>query len=193
MKEQKRSVKYSRRHDAAFFHPREPKGFRDRCRLTARCIVTCSEAMNARDKSWLWIAGLVLVRQKPGSAKGVMFITIEDETGPANIVVWPSLFEKRRRVVLGASMMAIQGEIQREGDVVHLIARQLDDLSGDLSALADRDTEFKNPSGRGDEFAHGSHGGGDARARPKPIPEARDIYVRDLHIDTLKVKARNFH
>lgn len=161
--------------------------------LAARRIVTCSDAMNARDKSWLCVAGLVLVRQKPGSAKGVMFITIEDETGPANIVVWPSLFEKRRRVVLGASMMAIQGKIQREGDVVHLIARQLDDLSGDLAALADRDTEFRNPSGRGDEFAHGSHGGGDARDRPKPIPEARDIYVRDLHIDTLKVKARNFH
>lgn len=161
--------------------------------LAVRRIVTCAEAMNARDKSWLCVAGLVLVRQKPGSAKGVMFITIEDETGIANVVVWPSLFERRRRVVLGASMMAIQGKIQREGDVVHLIARQLDDLSGDLSALADRDTEFRNPSGRGDEFAHGSPGGGDARDRPKPLPEARDIYVRDLHIDNLKVKARNFH
>ncbi|MDX1195793.1 hypothetical protein GOL94_00075 [Sinorhizobium medicae] len=52
--------------------------------------------MNARDGRWLMTAGLVLVRQKPGSAKGVMFITIEDETGPANLVVWPSLFEKRR-------------------------------------------------------------------------------------------------
>jgi error-prone DNA polymerase len=161
--------------------------------LAARRIVTCAEAMNARDKSWLCVAGLVLVRQKPGSAKGVMFITIEDETGPANIVVWPSLFEKRRRVVLGASMMAIQGKIQREGDVVHLIARQLDDLSGDLSALADRSTEFRSPSGRGDEFAHGSVGGGDARDRPKPMPDARDIFIPDLHIDTLKVKARNFH
>ncbi|SFB59304.1 error-prone DNA polymerase [Rhizobium sp. NFR07] len=161
--------------------------------LAARRIVTCEQAMNARDKSWLCVAGLVLVRQKPGSAKGVMFITIEDETGPANIVVWPSLFEKRRRVVLGASMMAIQGKIQREGDVVHLIARQLDDLSGALSALSDRDTEFRNPSGRGDEFAHGSPGGGDARDRPKTMPEARDIFIPDLHIDTLKVKARNFH
>jgi error-prone DNA polymerase len=61
--------------------------------LSSRRIVTCADAMNARDKSWLCVAGLVLVRQKPGSAKGVMFITIEDETGIANIVVWPSLFE----------------------------------------------------------------------------------------------------
>jgi error-prone DNA polymerase len=163
--------------------------------LEKRNIVTCEAAMNARDGRWICAAGLVLVRQKPGSAKGVMFITIEDETGPANIVVWPKLFEKRRRVVLGASMMAIHGRIQREGDVVHLVAQQLLDLSGDLSALADRDIDFKLPSGRGDEFANGSPGGGDSRDRPKPkpIPEARDIYVRDLHIDTLKVKARNFH
>ncbi|KIV64828.1 DNA polymerase III alpha subunit [Rhizobium sp. UR51a] len=161
--------------------------------LQARNIITCAEAMNARDGRWVYAAGLVLVRQKPGSAKGVMFITIEDETGPANVVVWPSLFEKRRRVVLGASMMAINGRIQREGDVVHLVAQQLFDLSGDLSGLADRDIDFKLPTGRGDEFAHGSPGSPDSRDRPRPVPEARDIFVRDLHIDTLKVKARNFH
>jgi error-prone DNA polymerase len=160
--------------------------------LEKRSIVTCEEAMSARDGRWVYTAGLVLVRQKPGSAKGVMFITIEDETGPANIVVWPSLFEKRRRVVLGSSMMAINGRIQREGDVVHLVAQQLFDLSADLSGLADMDVEFKLQSGRGDEFAHGSAGGGDSRDRPKPAPQARDIFVRDLHIDTLKVKARNF-
>jgi hypothetical protein len=68
--------------------------------LSARNIITCAEAMNSRDGRWVYTAGLVLVRQKPGSAKGVMFITIEDETGPANLVVWPTLFEKRRRVVL---------------------------------------------------------------------------------------------
>ncbi|WP_296434650.1 MULTISPECIES: error-prone DNA polymerase [unclassified Rhizobium] len=161
--------------------------------LQARNIITCAEAMNSRDGRWVYAAGLVLVRQKPGSAKGVMFITIEDETGPANVVVWPSLFEKRRRVVLGASMMAINGRIQREGDVVHLVAQQLFDLSGDLSGLADRDAEFKLPAGRGDEFGHGSPGSPDSRDRPKPVPQPRDIFVRDLHIDTLKVKARNFH
>ncbi|MGG7579759.1 error-prone DNA polymerase [Rhizobium sp. Nf11,1] len=162
--------------------------------LQQRNIVTCSEAMNAPDGRWLMTAGLVLVRQMPGSAKGVMFITIEDETGPANLVVWPSLFERRRRIVLGSSMMAINGRIQREGDVVHLVAHQLFDLSGDLSSLADRDSEFKLPTGRGDEFAHGSPGSPDSRDRPKPVPQQpRDIFVRDLHIDTLKVKGRDFH
>src|SRR5690606_5190631 len=90
--------------------------------LAERRIVPCQEAMSARDGRWLMPAGRVLGPQKPGSAKGVMFITIEDETGPANIVVWPKLFERRRRVVLGSSMMAINGRIQREGEVVHLIA-----------------------------------------------------------------------
>lgn len=158
--------------------------------LRDRNIIPCSEAMNARDGRWVYTAGLVLVRQKPGSAKGVMFITIEDETGPANIVVWPALFEKRRKVVLGSSMMAINGRIQREGEVVHLVAQQLFDLSGDLSGLADRDVEFKLPAGRGDEFAHGS--GPDRRDVVKPMVQPRDMFVRDLHIETLKVKSRNF-
>ncbi|CDZ45979.1 Nucleic acid binding, OB-fold, tRNA/helicase-type [Neorhizobium galegae bv. officinalis] len=127
--------------------------------------------------SWRWVytSGLVLVRQKPGSAKGVMFITIEDETGPANLVVWPTLFEKRRRVVLGSSMMAINGRIQREGEVVHLVAQQIFDLSGDLVGLADGDEEFKLPAGRGDEFARG--GGPDPRDKPKPVVTPRDMFV----------------
>ncbi|KRD02589.1 hypothetical protein ASE47_19950 [Ensifer sp. Root258] len=74
--------------------------------LEKRNIVTCEEAMNTRDGRWVYADGLVLVREKPGSVKGVIFITIEDETGVANVVVWPTLFEKRRRVVLGASSNA---------------------------------------------------------------------------------------
>ncbi|RYE51581.1 MAG: error-prone DNA polymerase, partial [Hyphomicrobiales bacterium] len=159
--------------------------------LSARQIVTCEEAMMAKDGRWLMTAGLVLVRQKPGSAKGVMFLTIEDETGPANVVVWPKLFDRRRQVVLGSSMMAINGRIQREGDVVHLIAQQLFDLSGDLSGLADHDEELRLPTGRGDEFAHGSPGSPDSRERV--AVKARDIFIPDLHINTLKVKSRNFH
>jgi error-prone DNA polymerase len=88
-------------------------------------------------------------------------------------------------------MMAINGRIQREGEVVHLVAQQLFDLSGDLSGLADRDAEFKMPAGRGDEFAHG--GGPDTRDVRKPVLQPRDMFTPDLHIDTLKVKARNFH
>ncbi|MEX2495409.1 MAG: hypothetical protein WD448_04930, partial [Woeseia sp.] len=73
-----------------------------RADLTRQKVVTCAEAGAMRDGRRFKVAGLVLVRQKPGSAKGVMFITIEDETGVANLVVWPTLFEKQRRVVLAA-------------------------------------------------------------------------------------------
>lgn len=159
--------------------------------LRTKRIVTCAEAMGERDGRWLWIAGLVLVRQRPGSAKGVMFLTLEDETGIVNAVVWPSLFEKQRRVLMTASMMGIHGKIQREGEVVHLVAQRLFDFSSDLSSLGERDREFPLPHGRGDQVKHG--GGPDPRDHPKPAVQARDIYIPDLHIDTLKVKSRNFH
>ncbi|ODN68483.1 Error-prone DNA polymerase [Methylobrevis pamukkalensis] len=107
-----------------------------RADLRRRRIVTCAEAMAARDGRWLDAAGLVLVRQRPGSAKGVMFITLEDETGIANLVVWAKVFEDNRRTVLGASLMAAHGRIQREGEVVHLVAHRLADLSADLASVA---------------------------------------------------------
>ena len=126
--------------------------------LQRRRIVTCVEAMQARDGSWRTTAGLVLVRQMPGSAKGVMFVTIEDETGIANLIVWPSVFEAHRRVILAASMLAIHGRIQREGEVVHLIAHRLHDLSRALASIGSREATFPLPHGRGDEFQHGSPG-----------------------------------
>lgn len=159
--------------------------------LRAKRIVTCAEAMGERDGRWLWTAGLVLVRQRPGSAKGVMFLTLEDETGIVNAVVWPGLFERQRRILMTASMMGIHGKIQREGEVVHLVAQRLFDFSGDLSSLGERDGDFPLPHGRGDQVRHG--GGPDPRDNPKPAVQARDIYVPDLHIDTLNVKSRNFH
>jgi error-prone DNA polymerase len=136
--------------------------------------------------------GLVLVRQRPGSAKGVMFMTLEDETGIVNAVVWPKLFERQRRLVLSSSMLTINGRIQREGDVVHLVAQRLFDLSEDLGRLGERDVQFPLPHGRGDEFARGS-GAPDPRELPQAAAPARDIFIPDLHIDRLKVKSRNFH
>lgn len=159
--------------------------------LSKRSIVTCAHAMNERDGRWLMTAGLVLVRQRPGSAKGVMFLTLEDETGIVNAVVWPSLFERQRRVLMTASMLGISGKIQREGEVVHLVAQRLFDLTSDLGGLGERDQEFPLPHGRGDQVKHG--GGPDPRDNAKPVVQVRDIYIPDLHIDTLKVKSRNFH
>jgi error-prone DNA polymerase len=108
-------------------------------------------------------AGIVLVRQKPGSARGVMFITLEDETGVANLVIWPQLFEAERRLILSASMLGVSGVVQREGEVVHLVARRLFDLSPMLASVGGRD--FRLPAGRGDEARGG--GGPDTRDAPK--------------------------
>jgi len=141
-----------RRHPVAFL----------RDELAGEAIVTCAQAQGTRDGRLTKIAGLVLVRQKPGSAKGVMFITIEDETGVANLVVWPDIYEKHRRVILGSSMIAVQGCVQREGDVVHLVAAKLFDLSDRLGRIGEKDDAFPLPHGRGDEFHHGSSGS-DAR------------------------------
>jgi len=160
--------------------------------LRRRRIVTCAEAMATRDGRWLEAAGIVLVRQRPGSAKGVMFITLEDETGIANLVVWAKVFEANRRAVLSASMMAVRGRIQREGDVVHLVAQRITDLSADLASVGSRDAAFPLPHGRGDQVRNGGSGPDPRELPPKGL-RTRDIYIPDLHIDTIKVKARNFH
>ncbi len=161
-----------------------------RADLSKRRIVNCRDAMLTRDGKWLEAAGLVLVRQRPGSAKGVMFITIEDETGIANLVVWAKTFEKYRRVVLGAGMLGVYGRIQREGEVVHLVAHRLTDLSAELASVGDRDAGFPVPHGRGDEFHHGSPAP-DPRGLPKG-PRPRDIVDPYLHLDAIKVKTRDF-
>jgi error-prone DNA polymerase len=83
------------------------------------------------------VAGLVLVRQRPGTAKGVIFLTLEDETGIVNIVVWPKVFEKNRRVVMTAQFLQVRGRIEREGLVIHVVAEQLIDLSDELKQLGD--------------------------------------------------------
>ncbi|WP_404419711.1 error-prone DNA polymerase [Brevundimonas vesicularis] len=123
--------------------------------LQSRHVMTCADGTAMRDGRLTRVAGLVLVRQKPGSAKGVMFITIEDETGVANLVIWPSLYERQRRIVLSASMLVVDGKVQREGDVVHIVATQLHDGSALLAAVGDRGEAFPLRHGRGDEFHRG--------------------------------------
>ena len=83
------------------------------------------------------VAGLVTARQRPGSAKGVLFITIEDETGIANLIVWPQVFERFRAAVLGARLLGVRGRVQRDDRVIHLIAAEAQDLSPLLAHLHD--------------------------------------------------------
>jgi error-prone DNA polymerase len=87
-------------------------------------------------------AGLVITRQRPGSAAGVIFVTLEDETGHINLIVWQSVAERQRRVLLDARLLGVWGRLQREGDVLHVIAGRLEDMSGLLGGLRARSRDF---------------------------------------------------
>jgi hypothetical protein len=121
----------------------------------------------------------VLVRQRPGSANGVLFITLEDETEIANLIIWPSLFERQRRLILSANMIGCRGKVQREGQVIHVIAEHLIDLSALLNGVGERNAIFPLPHCRGDEAKHGS--GPDPRGTLGRKP--RDIYVPNRRIE----------
>ena len=137
--------------------------------------LTTKDANLAKDRKYVQVAGKVLVRQQPGSANGTTFITLEDETGTIRVIVWQKVFETLRHVVLSSSLLLVSGYIQREGEVVHLIARHLVNLSADLASIGERDTPFPMQYGRGDEFHNGGPGE-DSRTKPK-MPAARDIYI----------------
>ncbi len=158
-----------------------------RAELAGRRIITCAKAVASPDRCWVHVAGLVLVRQRPGSAKGVMFITLEDETAVANLVVWTKVFEKFRRVVLGSGMIGVKGRVQREGEVVHIVAHELIDLSTELASVGSGENAFPLPHGRGDEFHRGS-----PAPDPRGIPKPRDMFDPHGHIDEIKVKTRDF-
>ena len=144
----------------------------------------CAELTRLRPGARTGIAGLVLVRQRPGSAKGVIFATLEDETGTANVIIWPHVFARFRRAVIGAKLLGVTGELQREGDVIHLVAAQARDWSHALDALTEGEDAggFASALARADEVAHP---GADARERPKRrlalseaasiIPNSRDF------------------
>jgi error-prone DNA polymerase len=105
--------------------------------FTNEGVVACEAVCHRNDKKRLRCAGVVLVRQRPGSAKGVVFMTLEDETGIANIVVWPKVMEQFRKEVMGARLILVEGYIQSSPEhVTHLVAQRLIDRSHDLVGLA---------------------------------------------------------
>ncbi len=114
-----------------------------RKQLSKRRILTTQQWLNTKSNGqFAKIAGLVKVRQRPGSAKGVIFMTTEDETGLANIVIWQNITERFRKAVLGAQLVVISGITQREGEVVHLIARSIEDQTHLLGDLATDSRDF---------------------------------------------------
>jgi error-prone DNA polymerase len=141
-----------------------------------RGFVTADRLSTIRDGKRVSMSGLVLIRQRPGSAKGVCFITLEDETGIANLVIWPDVFDTQRKIVMGARLMCVHGIIQKDAEdgVIHVVARKLEDHTHMLRHLSD--DAMPSTLNQGD-------GAGSWRA-----PAAR--HPRDVEIIP---KSRDFH
>jgi error-prone DNA polymerase len=110
--------------------------------LRKRNMRSAAEVANARHGQFIRTAGIVTCRQRPATASGVIFVTLEDETGHVNLVVWNDLAERQRRELLGSRLLAVSGQVQKEGLVVHVLARKLEDLSPMLGRLATASHDF---------------------------------------------------
>ena len=140
--------------------------------LRKQRYISAADLKRSRNGQKVKLAGLVLVRQRPGSAKGVCFITLEDETGVANLVVWPKVMADCRKAVMQSRLLAVQGHVQRDVEIVHVVARSLEDRSDVLLRLA--------PGGSGSSAFHANGTG------PPPAPR----HPRDVRIVP---KSRDFH
>lgn len=137
--------------------------------------LTCAELALTPDRRHVRTAGIVITRQRPGTASGVIFVTLEDETGIANVIVWPKVYERFRRAVISGRLLRITGQLQREGSIIHLVARRIEDLSHLLDRLGQPD--LLDGAGKASNRPHRHP------ARPDhPRDQARNIFPsRDFH------------
>ncbi|MEL6238641.1 MAG: OB-fold nucleic acid binding domain-containing protein, partial [Pseudomonadota bacterium] len=142
--------------------------------LAERGFVRACDLRNRKFRSMVQVAGVVLIRQRPGSAKGVCFITLEDETGVINLVVWPDLKEKQRKVVMGARLMEVRGRVEYDDEVIHVIAQSMTDATDQLYALSD--DMLDAPVARADHV--------NAPLQGRKAPAQKNVQVREI-IDEL--------
>ncbi|MEL6747139.1 MAG: OB-fold nucleic acid binding domain-containing protein, partial [Pseudomonadota bacterium] len=143
----------------------------------------CGQLKTMREGQSITLAGVVLVRQRPGSAKGVVFMTLEDETGVANAVVWPTAMERFRRIIMGARLVEIKGQVQRHENIIHVVVRHMEDRTqwlgrlgnapdGEILPLANADEVRRPvPEGKGARWSPGSH-----PRNERVIPKSRDFH-----------------
>jgi error-prone DNA polymerase len=173
-----------------------------RRRLEARGILR-SEALAAIESGKrVTVAGLVLVRQRPGTASGVIFMTIEDESGISNIIVWPKVFERLRPIVIGARFVAVTGKLQSQDDVIHLIAERLEDLTPMLGLLSERGPhidaampadETRSSPPMGVEKPRSGRAPREPLARPAPALVTPAINEQEHDLLRAMPSGRNFH
>jgi DNA polymerase III alpha subunit len=144
-----------------------------RSELSREGLVTAADLARLPVDRRLSIAGVVLIRQRPGSANGVVFVTIEDETGIANLILWPTILERFRRAALGATLLRCTGKLQREQSVIHVVAERLEDMTPRLNTLRER---------TGDDIA---------RPAAKP-PFAIPVKAPGWDVRDIVVPSRNF-
>jgi error-prone DNA polymerase len=158
-----------------------------RARVAASRISSCADLKTCRDGARVSVAGVVLVRQRPGSAQGVVFMTIEDETGVANSVIWPNVLERMRKVVMGARLVVVHGRIQRHQDIIHVVAERLEDRSDWLRLLSEDADALSGTLANADEARRPEpsswHQREDARLSPRRHPREMRIIPksRDFH------------
>jgi DNA polymerase III alpha subunit len=172
-----------------------------RANLVARRILDHASLRATPNGRRVTVAGLVLIRQRPGTANGVIFMTLEDETDIANIIVWPKTFEAFRPTVLGARLVAVTGKVQSESGVIHVVADKLEDLTAMLAALAAGGDDIA-PLARADEVKRDP--GIDPRDKirrdannlmrhPRNEPVGRDLAAIAEAAHQVMPKGRNFH
>ncbi|MBU0723345.1 MAG: error-prone DNA polymerase [Alphaproteobacteria bacterium] len=154
-----------------------------RDRLTADRMRACAELATLPSGAKVRVAGLVLVRQRPGTASGVIFATLEDETGIANIIIWPKVFEANRKALLGSRLLGVEGILQREESVTHVIAARLIELNHHLAALGEAD----EAGGAGEAFT-----GAIARADEVRRPGGDQRQKQVTAAEAVMPKGRNF-
>ena len=145
-----------------------------RADLAERGFVRAADLRERKVRTMVQVAGVVLIRQRPGSAKGVCFITLEDETGVVNLVIWPDLMEKRRRVIMGARLLEVRGRVEYDDEVIHVIAANLTDATPALHQLSE---DLLEPGiARADEVKRPVQGSRRHPRNVRVIPKSRDFH-----------------
>ena len=160
-----------------------------RPKLDAMKIIRCADLARTKDGRRMEVAGMVLIRQRPGKGN-VTFLTIEDETGIANIIIWQRLFEDFRRMVMSATMLKVRGIVQREGDVIHVVAEQLEDHTAMLQSV--RGLNLPHRLGCPDRASH-EDPDPQERALTKKWNGYSALIASEPSEPALKIKSRDFH
>jgi error-prone DNA polymerase len=164
-----------------------------RQRLARQRVRSCRDVRALKAGNWVTVAGVVLVRQRPGSAKGVVFMTIEDETGIANVVVWPKTLERYRKVIMTARLIEVRGRIQRHEDIIHIVSAHLVDRNDWLAELSDMDEVMPVAIAHADEVKRPDPGSARSPDHPRWAGHPRNERVIPKRRQQILPKSRDFH